>query len=310
MKSFRSRIFSITAFVGLLQLGGCASFEFTKPAPTQPQPITLKVSSEELSAWTELPLGVYRVPDSHVIISGHQKGHVAGLLFGLVGVAIAHAANAQAGADTVKDAEQQLKIKLTDQVAASVQRIVASEGFQQHFTHAERAGSAKLVLTPAVVLSFVNDSEVRPYVIVRASMQGNDGKPQWNTRYIASTGEARPLLGGGGWLENGAFELKKSVQANLDVAMRTLATDVVRPTPRDENKLTMVQANFPYMKQRLQTVGFQLSEDDQYLTFIPRLGDVLVFAGVNIFDKKFVTYRTATKDDAVFKIVDEVPAKK
>jgi hypothetical protein len=310
MKSFRNKVLSVLALLALLQLGGCATFEFTKPAPTQQQPITLRVSGEELSGWTDLPLGVYRVPDSHVVISGHQKGQVAGLLFGLVGVAIAHAANASAGADTVKSAEQQLRMKLNDQVEASIQRIVAAEPFQRQFIQADRAGSAKLLLTPALVLSFIDESSVRPFVVIRARMVGTDGKPQWNTRYIASSGESRPLLGPDGWLENDAVQLKKSVQGNLDRAMQTLAVDVTRPYPRDESKLTTVQGNFPYVKSKLQSVGFQLGEDEQYLTFVPKLGDVIVFSGVNIFDKKFIVHRPATKEDLPLKLVDEAPAKK
>ncbi|NPC56050.1 hypothetical protein [Caenimonas soli] len=113
----------------MLQLAGCASFEFAKPAPAQQQPLTLKVSGEELSGWTDLPIGVYRIPQSHVIISGHQKGQGAGLLFGLIGVAVAHAANASSGADAVKSAEEQLRIKLTGQIETSIQRIVSSEPF-------------------------------------------------------------------------------------------------------------------------------------------------------------------------------------
>lgn len=310
MKAFHQRIFFGIALLALLQLAGCASFEFTKPAPAQQQPITLKVSGEELSGWTDLPLGVYRVPDSHVIISGHQKGQMAGLMFGLIGVAVAHAANAGAGADAIKTAEQQLKINLNNQLGASVQRIAANEGFVRQFTVADRAGSNKLMLTPALVLSFVDETRVRPYVVIRASMIGLDGKPQWNTRYIASTGNARALLGGDGWLDNDALELKKNVQANLDLAVRTMAADVSKPFPRDETKLTMVQGHFPYVKQRLQAVGFQLTEDDRYLTFIPKLGDVLVFAGVNIFDKDVIKYRAASKEDAAFKLVEEEAPRK
>ncbi|NPC56049.1 hypothetical protein [Caenimonas soli] len=145
--------------------------------------------------------------------------------------------------------------------------------------------------------------------MIKASMVASDGKPQWNTRYIASSGEARPLLGKDSWLENDGGALKRSVQANLDTAMQTLATDVSRPFPRDETRMTLVQGNFPYVKQRLQAVGFRLNEDDRYLTFVPKLGDVLVFSGVNIFDKNFITHRPATKDDMPFKVVDEAPVK-
>jgi hypothetical protein len=248
---------------------------------------------------------VYRVPDSHVIISGHQKGNAAGLLFGVIGVAIAHSMNSAAGGDSVKDIESKLHIKLDNQVDASLKQILGSGKYAKSFTQADAPGNTRLLITPALVLSYITDTDLRPYVILKASLQGADSKPIWTTRYIASTGMARPLVGANGWLENDAAELKSIIQNNINVAMQTMVNDVSSPYPRDETKLTMVQGHFPYLKQRFQTVGFQLNEDERYLTFVPRLGDVLVFAGVNIFDKNFTTYRAATKEDAIFKVVED-----
>jgi hypothetical protein len=72
----------------------------------------------------------------------------------------------------------------------------------------------------------------------------------------------------------------------------------------------MVQANFPYFKQRFQIVGFQLNENDRYVTLVPKLGDVSVFSGVNIFDKAVVTYRPATKEDPVAILLNDPATKK
>jgi hypothetical protein len=289
-------------------LSGCASFEYTKAAPAQQAAVTVKASGEELSGWTDLPIGTYRVPESDIIISGHQKGHMAGLLFGVVGVAVAHAANAGAGADTVKDAESILKIKLHDAFDASVARVLAAGGYGGRYTQERAQGSVRLVVTPAAVLSFVSDTQVRPFVVLKAVMLGADSKPLWTTRYIASSAQLRPMLGDGGWLDQDGGALKSTLQDNLDKAVRTMLADVAKPYPRDDNELTMVQANFPHVRQRFQTVGYRLSEDDNQLTFVPKLGDVLVFAGVNIFDKAAIHYRAATKDDAVFKMLPETPA--
>jgi hypothetical protein len=286
------------------QLTGCASFEFTKPAPAQKQPVTLKLSGEEMSGWTDMPIGVYRVPESQVVISGHQKGQAAGMLFGLIGVAVAHAANAGAGADRVKDAERLLKIKLDEPIQAEIDRLLADRAYARYFVKDERSGSTRLLLTPALVLSYVSEDAVRPFVVIRATMPGTEGKPLWTTRYIASSGEARPLLGNGGWLEAEAAELKRVVRANVALAMATLARDVSQPYRRDEGHLTMVQGHFPFVRPKLQTVGFTLNEDERYLTYVPKLGDALVFTGVNVLDKQFIKSRPAAKEDAVIKVVE------
>ena len=80
------------------------------------------------------------MPDSHVIISGHQRGQAAGVLFGLVGVAIAHAANASAGADAIKTAEQQQRMKLTDPVDAAIRRQLAGGAYASAFTLEDKPG--------------------------------------------------------------------------------------------------------------------------------------------------------------------------
>lgn len=285
-------------------LAGCASFEFTKPAPPLGQPAVLKTSGEELSGWTDLPLGVYRIPDSHVIVSGHQKGQAASLLFGLVGVAVVHAANAGAGAEAVSSAEKHLKVKLNDPVDAAIRQALAGGAHASTFTLEDKPGAPKLLVTPALVLSFVNDDAVRPYVVLKATLVAADGKPGWTTRYIASTGEARTLMGANGWLLDDAAAFRRSIDANVNVAVRTMVADISKPYARDESRMVVVQGHLPYVKQRLQTVGFQLTEDDRYLAYIPKIGDVLVFAGVNIVDKSAVTVRAATKEDPPLKAVD------
>jgi hypothetical protein len=136
-------------------------------------------------------------------------------------------------------------------------------------------------------------------------MQASGGKPAWSTRYIASTGAARPMAGPGGWLDGDGGALRSAVETNMRLAMRAMAADLAKPAPRDDNVMTMVQAHFPFVKPRFQTVGYRLTEDDNYLTFVPKLGDVLVFAGVNVFDKATIKFRPAQKDDAILKVIEE-----
>ena len=304
LNKYLGRIATGLMACALLALGGCASFEFAKPPPTQQRPVTLKNAGDELSGWTDLPLGVYRVPDSQVIISGHQKGQAGAVLFGLVGVAIVNAANASAGADAVKTAEQSLHIKLDGPLDQAIREVAAAPAYASTFSLEDKPGQMKLLVTPAIVLSFVTEDTLRPYVVLKATLVGSEPKPVWTTRYIASTGKPRPLLGKEGGLEGGAVELHKALGRDLKLAMRTLAKDVSKPYARDDKALVLVQGNFPYVKPRLQAVGYQLAEDDRYFTFVPKLGDVLVFAGVNVFDKSVIKFRPATKEDQPLKALD------
>lgn len=61
----------------------------TMAAPPSDEPTQVEFTTDQVSKWTDLPLGTYRVPNSDVIISGHQKGGVAPmLLFGVIGMAV------------------------------------------------------------------------------------------------------------------------------------------------------------------------------------------------------------------------------
>src|SRR5437016_883240 len=99
--TIRKQLTTWALLLAVLSLSGCATFELSKPAPAQQQPISVKLSTEELSGWSDLPMGVYRIPDSQVIISGHQKASGAGILFGVLGLAVTSAVNTAAGARAV-----------------------------------------------------------------------------------------------------------------------------------------------------------------------------------------------------------------
>lgn len=107
---FINSIIVFPAFIVTLFLSGCASYDMTKSAPIKSETINIKYTNAELSGMTDLPVGTYRVPNSQVIISGHQKVGSAGLLFGVVGLAVQGAVNSNKGKNATKSAEDMLKI--------------------------------------------------------------------------------------------------------------------------------------------------------------------------------------------------------
>ena len=290
-----------------LLLGGCASFNRAKPAPHQSQPIKVEFITADLSGWSDLPMGTYRVPDSQVIISGHQKGGAApALLFGLVGVAVQGAVNSNAGKSATKDAGEVLHINLTSQAQGVADAMIAGDPFAKSFSSDAKAAAPTLAISSAVIMTFVNDNDVLPYVVLKATLTDPKATaPKWTTRYIASAGLPRPLTGDRSWTSDGGKDLQSTLDVELQRAIRFMLLDVASPYPRDDNKLTMVQGHFPFMKQRLETVGYELAEDPQSISFVPKLGDVMVFSGVNIMEKSSTLYRAAEKSDRRFKPLDD-----
>lgn len=287
-----------------LSLGACATYDRTKPAPAQQGPISVNVTQQQLSGWTDLPVGAFKVPESDVVITGHQKGQAAGMMFGLLGVAIAHAANANAAAAGASNSEQVLRMKLSDEARTAVTEVIATTEFAQKFKESAGAG-AQLDITPALILSYVDTTNVRPYTVLKVALAGSDKKPMWETRYFASTGDALPLEGPGSWTDQGGKSLKENVSVNLRQALKVLLSDVSQPAVRDDKQMTLAESAFPFIKPRLQILGYKLSEDGQYVAFVPKIGDAMVLSGINVLDKRVTIYRPAKADDKLFKVVDQ-----
>ena len=58
------------------------------PAPS-PAPTAIVFSEKGANGMSDLPMGVHRIPDSDVVVSGYQGGGGIGMLFGVVGVLVA-----------------------------------------------------------------------------------------------------------------------------------------------------------------------------------------------------------------------------
>ena len=289
-----------------LSLSACATYDRAKPAPTVSGSIEVKVSSDQLSGWSDLPIGAYRIPESDVIISGHQRGQAAGMMFGLLGVAIAHAANSNSSAAGTSDSEKALRIKLVDQTREVVQSLISQSPLAAKFSW--QPGVAQLEVSSALLLSYVNDRNVRPFAVLKVVLSGEDQRPLWETRYFASNGETKPLEGADSWTENGGEPLRVVVAANLRQALKVMFNDVAQPYARDDEQMTVVEAGVPYIKQRVQMLGYRLTEDEKFIAFVPKLGDAMVISGVSVLDKSVTVYRPAKPNDSAFKVLPDSAA--
>lgn len=276
----------------------------TLVAPSFDGPTQIEFSTDQVSKWTDLPLGTYRVPNSDLIISGHQKGGAAPmLLFGLIGVAVQSGINSSQGKGAMASAEQALTFSIDEEAKAKLQLALADPAYAGKFT-ADATPGRKFEVTGAVVMSFANQQDVLPYVTLRVKLMGNEGKSKlWTTRYIASAGARRPLVGDGSWTENDGAALRPQVSRLLDLAIGTMLKDISDPYPREEASLTNVHGYFVHVNKPLQVVGYKLAEEDGRMLFLPRLGTSIVFAGVNILDTDSVWQQPAGKKDKPLKLL-------
>lgn len=299
-----ARLSCVLAFASLPFHAWAGTPKATLVAPSFDGPTQVEFSTDQVSKWTDLPLGTYRVPNSDVIISGHQKGGAAPmLLFGLVGVAVQSSVNAGHGKEAMASAEQALTFSIDEEARAKLQAAMADPAFAGKFT-ADATPDRKFEVTGAVVMSFANQLEVLPYVTLRVKLMGNGGKSKlWTTRYIASSGARRPLVGDGSWTENDGAALRPQVSALLDLAIHTMLTDIATPYPREEASLTNLHGFFVHVNKPLQVVGYKLSEENGRMLFLPKLGTTIVFAGVNVLDTDSVWQQPAGPKDKPLKLL-------
>ncbi|MFC0676690.1 hypothetical protein ACFFGH_02325 [Lysobacter korlensis] len=294
---------SCLLLIALVPLQALAAPKAVLTAPHMDGPTRVEFSTEKVSKWTDLPLGTYRVPNSDVIISGHQKGGAAPmLLFGLVGVAVQGAVNAQNGKEAMASAEQALTFSMHDQATEMLQGLLAENDYAGRFTAAE-TGQRKFEVTGAVVLSFANQAEALPYVTLRVKLLDDKGKKVWTTRYITSEGARKPVVGEGSWTANGGALLHSHVNTMLELALRTMLKDIAEPYPRDEASLVTAKGFFPHVNKPLQVVGYKLAEENGRMLFLPKLGTSIVFAGVNVLDTRTMALAPTVKGDAPLKLL-------
>ncbi len=94
-------------------------------------------SNEGPSGWSDLPIGTYQVPNSTVIISGHQEGGGIGRdIRPRIGLLAQGAVNSGIGKGAVNNVEAALHVDLTPQADALTKTILASGKFGQAFAPA------------------------------------------------------------------------------------------------------------------------------------------------------------------------------
>src|SRR3990170_5907166 len=177
--------------LGVIAATGCAH-ALSQPMPRLEGKLALKVLNEQPSKWTEMPLGVHQIPDTSVYVSGHQGAAGVGVLFGLIGVAAAHAAAQSTGERKTQDAQAHLRLDMPRLAEQVLTQELARRGEVNRFAPAGTAGDGSLEIVPYLVVNFIGDDQVRPWVVLKAMLKDARGEETWKTKYVAGIGEVRP----------------------------------------------------------------------------------------------------------------------
>jgi hypothetical protein len=144
-----------------------------------------------------------------------------------------------------------------------------------------------------VVCSTGND-QVRPWVFLKTSLKDGAGEEKWKTRYIVSLGQPRALAGPNGWAPGDGSTLRAAVDKGLRTAVDLMLRDASGSLARTERPVK-IRTQWPWVKEAMDVTADVLEETPDRLVVLPKVGDVSVFAGVNVLDKSAVTITADAK---------------
>ncbi len=261
----------ICAAMAVLAIGGCISQGAPRTDIGHGQAIVIDYTRDDISSWSDMPMGTYRVPNSQVLVSGYQKGNTIAIVLGVAG-AMAAATDTSGGKAAVQGSEEALRISLTQTAQANLAGMLQTSAFSKEFTLQPNSNATVLHVSSNIVLQFLENGNVVPFVILKGKL-------------------IDPL----------------NVSSSLERALLVMLTDVSSPFPRDDARKSAADGYFPFMKERLQVVGYSLTEGTDWIAFSPKIVGTSLLAGVNIMDRSVTKIRVATKDDRRISVSSERP---
>jgi len=246
---------------------GCVHSEVAHTRAPAGQAIQIQFTSDSLSNFSEVPMGTYRIPKSQVLISGFQYANAL-MIAAVPAVGISMATDTRGGRAAVQSYEDALQLTLAAQAKEDIKTLLTKSAFEDKFTETPSPTAPVLSISGDIVFQFFDDSPPRPFA------------------------------GDGSWMADNAAAMKAALSASLERALKVLLTDVATPFPRDDSRKVAVNGYFPFIKKRVQVVGFALSKDADSIVFLPALPETSTLADVQIMDKAVSTSRPATRADS------------
>lgn len=255
------------------------------PAPTAapaPAATTIVFSEKGANGMSDLPMGVHRIPDSNVVVSGYQGGGGIGMLFGVVGMLVQSSINAQTGTGKVRNVEDDLRFDVRARAIEMTNAIMAGDKFRGAFTLTPQPGGSTMEVTPYVVLTFVKKTDdLRPYIVLKTKVtDGTTGDKGKTIKYFCCEGKPEPLTG---LTENNGARLKEVLNAELGTAINVMLLDRSQPFPRNDAAKLDTNGLLPFLGKPLKWRGFDLGRYEDY-NLIEFRGGLFVFSGVNIVE--------------------------
>ena len=270
------RIISL-AMIALLS--GCATYKNCLPFPEAALPVALSVSEEQPNKMNEFPIGAHYDEENRIILTGHQRGNAAGLMFGLVGVLAADSINKSKGQGLYGDGAKGERYDMIPELRQRLETLLADGAFPR--LNLDTATEARLEIRPTALLVLDKTKQARLYAILKAKLKDSkQSSDPWHGRYFASADAVLPLEGDSGWL-NGS-SLKDGLTQAFDRATWALVNDVNGNIK--EGQPAKITGKLAWLNIELKDLpGAIMTETEDFTVVRMYLADVNVMAGTHVF---------------------------
>ena len=196
----------------------------------------------------------------------------------LVGLGWGYTQAVAPGANVLMSMSDQLQHN-PDSLQAAPLEVLAGPDCNKRVNNMLKAGM--LNVSPYIVITFQNETEVRPYIVLKTKLYTAGDQSPKAQKYFCCEGKALPLTGANGLAENGGAGLKALLTAELETAIRVMLQDRAQPYTRDEEQRITVKGYLPFVGKPFKMKGYDLGHFNDY-TLIDFPSGMLVFGGVNI----------------------------
>jgi hypothetical protein len=273
-----------------LVFSGCASFNRIADYPTPTKSTVVAVVDKPMSKMSELPVGAFYDKDRQIIVTGHQKGMFAGMMFGVVGVLVADQMNKSSAAGKYGDDSAKSGVDLVTLERACVDQALKSAAATNWSLGEAGAG---LRLSPYAVFTVEKSGEARLYAMLRAEIPGPDGNPTWSARYFVRAPGLHKLDGDDTWMTGGRFG--PAMQAALQRATEVCIADT-HGKLSGTTTLT-AKGRYPYINTDFELRVIAVQEDADSIIGRLAVGDAMVLAGTHVLDRKDYEIKPASFKD-------------
>ncbi len=271
---------------------GCATYKNVAPFPAQSGVTTITVPEKSEFGMNDRPVGGYYDEKSRIMVTGHQKGMLTGMLFGVVGVLATDAINKSSAKSKYGDNAATVQFDQVAEARAEIDRQLATGQYAAFAV----AGSndRRIEIHPRAQFAIAKDGSTRLYALWNVRLLDKADQVLWQGRYFASAHEVMPLNNTDGWFSGTHYA--DGLHEAMSRAAWALLGDVGGVFK--EGRTVKVKGRMAWLNEPLfELPGIVLTETDDHIVVRLLAGDALLCSGTHVFRKGEVTIVDAKVKD-------------